>query len=164
MGLDMYLDIEKSFYSPAWDEDRKKTEEEKMNEKLRELFPDVKRTDNLDYVKVSFEVGYWRKANAIHKWFVDNCQDGQDDCKRYYVRKDKLKELRELCKNVLDKSDLNIENPETANTLLPTQGGFFFGNTDYDEYYCSDIKSTLKIIDYCLSLDEGWDFYYHSSW
>jgi hypothetical protein len=27
----------------------------------------------------SFEIGYWRKANAIHKYFVDTLQNGVDD-------------------------------------------------------------------------------------
>lgn len=27
----------------------------------------------------AFEIGYWRKANAIHKYFVDTLQDGDDD-------------------------------------------------------------------------------------
>ena len=26
------------------------------------------------------QIASWRKANAIHKWFVDNVQDGVDDC------------------------------------------------------------------------------------
>ena len=26
------------------------------------------------------QVGYWRKANQIHNWFVENVQDGEDDC------------------------------------------------------------------------------------
>ena len=36
------------------------------------------------------EVGYWRKANQIHKWFVDNVQDGVDDCGEYKVTKEQL--------------------------------------------------------------------------
>lgn len=28
------------------------------------------------------EIGYWRKANHIHKWFVDCVQDGEDDCEK----------------------------------------------------------------------------------
>jgi hypothetical protein len=39
------------------------------------------------------EIGYWRKVNAIHKWFVDNVQHGEDDCKEYYVSKDQIMEL-----------------------------------------------------------------------
>lgn len=31
--------------------------------------------------EITEEVGYWRKANAIHGWFVDNVQKGNDDCK-----------------------------------------------------------------------------------
>ena len=26
------------------------------------------------------EVAYWRKFNALHNWFVQNCQDGVDEC------------------------------------------------------------------------------------
>ena len=40
------------------------------------------------------EAMYWRKANAIHNWFVQNVQDGNDDCKKYWVSIDHLKELR----------------------------------------------------------------------
>ena len=50
----------------------------------------------IDPQKVAYiieEAGYWRKANAIHGWFVDNVQDGMDDCKEYYVSREKLKEL-----------------------------------------------------------------------
>ena len=44
------------------------------------------------------EVMYWRKANAIHKWFVDNVQGGEDDCREYPVSNDQLIELRDTCK------------------------------------------------------------------
>lgn len=37
-----------------------------------------------DRVKFIMEdAGYWRKANAIHRWFVDNVQHGDDDCREY---------------------------------------------------------------------------------
>ena len=42
------------------------------------------------------KVAYWRKANAIHGWFVDNIQDGVDDQNEYYVSKEKLEELKKL--------------------------------------------------------------------
>ena len=28
------------------------------------------------------EMIYWRKANAIHNWFVENCQEGVDELSR----------------------------------------------------------------------------------
>ena len=30
--------------------------------------------------KLLTEAAYWRKANQIHNWFVENIQDGEDDC------------------------------------------------------------------------------------
>lgn len=139
----------------------------------------------LQSIKIS--VGYWRKANAIHKWFVDNVQDGDDDCGEYYVHRSQLEELKALCLKVLsvakigkktevvsyldDGKILNkvddvqtILNSEEIEDILPTQSGFFFGSTGYDEDYIEDIQKTLKIIDEALLLDDSWDFYYSSSW
>lgn len=31
------------------------------------------------YRSIWQEIGYWRKANHIHKWFVDKVQGGDDD-------------------------------------------------------------------------------------
>ena len=46
-------------------------------------------------------VAYWRKANAIHKWFVDNVQNGTDDCGKYRVTVEQLKQLVKACKDIL---------------------------------------------------------------
>lgn len=107
----------------------------------------------------SDEVGYWRKANQIHRWFVQNVQNGVDDCGEYKVTEEQLIELRDTCNQVLNDHSL-------AEELLPAQSGFFFGNTDYDDWYYNDLENTVKIIDeilenkqYCLD-----DLYYSSSW
>jgi hypothetical protein len=50
-----------------------------------------------------------------------------------------------------------------ASELLPSQSGFFFGNTEYDEYYFGDLIQTIEIIEDCLSDDDA-EFEYHSSW
>jgi len=106
------------------------------------------------------KAGYWRKANAIHGWFVDNVQDGNDDCKEYYVPREKLKELFGLVTLVL-------ENPKMAKKLLPVREGFFFGNYDpsegYDDYYFECLESTKEILKFAIENEYG-DFYYHSSW
>ncbi len=101
------------------------------------------------------EVGYWRKANHIHHWFVTNVQGGEDDCRDYYVSKKDFEKLLEDCKQV-------ITNKDKAPEIMPTQVGFFFGGTDYDEYYFSEIEDTIKIVETAIS--EGGDYYYHSSW
>jgi len=109
-------------------------------------------------------VGYWRKANQIHKWFVDNVQNGVDNCGEYLVKEDQLANLLETCKLILDK------DPSKASVLLPVQSGFFFGSTDYDQYYFKDLENTVKIIESLFEKDldggsylEG-DIYYSSSW
>ena len=71
-------------------------------------------------------VGYWRKANAIHKWFVDNVQEGEDDCKTYWVSCGHLTKLLQDVTKVLD-------NHQLAKEILPAESGFFFGPTDYDD-------------------------------
>jgi hypothetical protein len=39
--------------------------------------------------------------------------------------------------------------------LLPTQSGFFFGSTDYDEWYFNDVKEVLSWVDGVLdNLDD----------
>lgn len=110
--------------------------------------------------RITDEVGYWRKANAIHQWFVEHIQDGIDDCDYHReVTKEDLEELLDVCHEVLC-------NPELAEDRLPTQGGFFFGSTVYDEWYIESLKNTIKIIERVL---EETDFatdmiYYRSSW
>ena len=105
---------------------------------------------------INEEAGYWRKCNQIHYWFVQHVQGEEDDCGEYYVSREKLKELLNTCKAVLKEKD-------KAGELLPTRAGFFFGGTEYDEWYFKDIKETIKILEEALK-DERGDFYYSSSW
>ena len=148
MGLDMYLKA-KRYVSDYNDRDQA------ISTEIMRHFPELKETQTIQEVTV--RVGYWRKANAIHKWFVDNVQEGTDDCGDYWVGREKLQELRDTCERVLKWEGL-------ANEQLPTTNGFFFGGTDYDEYYRQDLERTVKIIDDCLALPDSWDFEYHSSW
>jgi hypothetical protein len=63
-------------------------------------------------------------------------------------------------------------NPILAPELLPTQEGFFFGNTDYEECYWDDIELTIEILNVVLADTEErngktylrGDIYYQSSW
>jgi hypothetical protein len=119
---------------------------------------DVLPRKELPTVEVEVGVAYWRKANAIHQWFVNNCQDGNDDCRPAYVSREKLAELLDLAKQV--KAD-----PTLAEELLPTTSGFFFGSTEYGEYYMQDIEETIKQLEQVLaSTADDWQFQYQSSW
>jgi hypothetical protein len=122
MGLDMYLPNEESYdnaYGCKW--------------KLSES---------------TYSVCEWRKANAIHKWFVDNVQHGEDDCGRYHVTVDNLYELRSACRNAMLSYDEG--NIKDAAIFMPSQSGFFFGSTDYDEWYREDLQRTYD--DACNNL------------
>lgn len=159
MGLDMYLEARRfiSGYSHSGMEE---------NEMFRQIVDAVGMTDVQDerFATVSVNVAYWRKANAIHEWFVKNVQDGEDDCKTYFVSREKLVELEELCRRVVESGE-----PEVAAKLLPTASGFFFGGTDYDEYYFEQVDWTAKrLAELLTKLPDGGlhgvDFYYNSSW
>ncbi len=154
MGLDMYLN--KKTYVQRW----KHTEPEKLYtvDVLRggKPVPHIK-SERIKYVIE--DVGYWRKANHIHQWFVTNVQDGVDECQTSYVSFTKLKVLLDVCKQV-------VETPALASELLPTQGGFFFGSTEYDEEYFNDVKETITMLESILSEEgaETSDYEYHASW
>ena len=141
---------------------------------------------------VSFEnIGYWRKANAIHYWFVENIQNGVDNCEYYKVSQENLEDLLVICNKVLDsiklvngfvnvgreytkdggwrdivESGKVVKDTTIAKELLPTADGFFFGSTDYDEYYVEHIKNTKKIINDILNNFDFENNYvvYMSSW
>jgi hypothetical protein len=154
MGLDMYLSAKKymSKYFDAADSEKIKS--------INELFG-VEGDEDGDYgaQEVIFRVAYWRKANAIHEWFVQNVQDGRDECQEAWVSREQLKELADLCKQI-------VAEPKKADELLPTRSGFFFGSTDYDDWYMQDIQHTADRIDKILA-DPAFakaDFYYQSSW
>lgn len=107
-------------------------------------------------IKNQFKELYWRKVNHIHNWFVSNIQLGYDDCEEYEVKNYELLDLRDECAYVL-------EHPEEAQNVLPTVGGFFFGGTDYGDWYWEETEKTMREID--EALEEGYTkFYYTSSW
>jgi hypothetical protein len=110
---------------------------------------------------IKYELMYWRKANAIHNWFVTNVQSGNDDCGKYNVGVEHLNRLVSDIDNAL-----KGKFPEDH---MPTQEGFFFGGTQYDEFYTEELKRTKKdvrkIVKYLESDEEGYlDVYYQSSW
>lgn len=161
MGLDMFL--EKRIYIGA------NYEHSKIKGKIQLTKGEEETPIKIDLSKVTYIVeraAYWRKANAIHQWFVDNIQDGEDKCKEYYVDLKKIKKLVKLCKKVLKRAKVEngvITNSEELEDLLPTQKGFFFGSTNYDQWYLEYVKDTIEQLKPLLDVVDG-DFYYQSSW
>ena len=154
MGLDMYLEGRK-FVSAYSDEVTYQELTNMMGVSKAEL-------PHSNFGTLSLEVMYWRKVNAVHNWFVEKVQDGVDNCGTYHVSRDKLNELMEVCKRVV----ANKDDTDVAHDLLPSTTGFFFGGTDYDEYYYEGLLWTIEGIERILTNPafEGMDFYYQSSW
>ena len=151
MGLDMYL--EKRTDVRQWNFQKEEDQFEVVVKKGGVTYPKINPKNVTTIVE---EAGYWRKANAIHRWFVENVQDGVDNCGEYFVPLSSLEELLELCEKVK-------LNPEQANELLPTSSGFFFGGDEYDEWYFDKIEYTIDILKEALS-DKDSSYYYSSSW
>lgn len=95
------------------------------------------KSERVQYIEE--QLMYWRKANQIHQWFVKNIQGGEDDCREYTVTVEELKQLMDVCYEV-------ITDNSKAEELLPTNRGFFFGGYDYDEYYFTQVTNTYKIL------------------
>jgi hypothetical protein len=119
-----------------------------------------------DKVVVTIGAGYWRKANAIHAWFVDTCQDGVDECQPATVHPEQLALLRSLC---VDAAAAYLDGDKTkAEEILSPRGGFFFGSTDVDEWWLEDVKSTIaqieRVISLAAALPGSVEFVYQSSW
>lgn len=156
MGLDSYLTAKKYVSGYSF---QREPEEKKAYSALVKA-SGLKEGDTIDgHAEIGFTLAYWRKANQIHNWFVKNVQRGNDDCGEYSVSIEDLKNLRNTCQEVLDTGD---------KSLLPTQGGFFFGSTAYDEAYKEDLRETINQLDRNIlknpRLQNRWNFYYSSSW
>ena len=163
MGLDMYLRASEYVYRHNFN---RQIDEDTINPVFNEIVSRLELEDVIDKtgfagITVDVPMGYWRKSNMIHHWFVNNLAEGVDECQPIYVRREDLEQLKETCIEV-------IANPESAEELLPTGSGFFFGSTDYDEYYLEDLRYTSRLIAKLLDdtrLASGNTYFtYTSSW
>lgn len=155
MGLDMYL--HKKTFVRNWD----------YMEESEKNHVSIKGAESNHIVgarvsEITEQIAYWRKANHIHNWFVENVQNGEDDCGEYYLTEEHVKSLNEACKKVLDDNSL-------AEELLPTASGFFFGGVEYDKYYFESVLDTWNITSALIQEMKSWnsgrtDLSYQASW
>ncbi len=183
MGLDMYLS--KKTYVKQWSHNKPEEQFEVSVKKGGITFPDIK-AERISYV--TEEVAYWRKANQIHGWFVNNCEEVVADVK-YCVTRENLEELLETCKKVVEMlnsstkttkkvvsgwssgeqtyTDIEVYDTEDILEILPPTQGFFFGSDSIDEWYKKDIEDTIKVLEDELSIPTigyGADYEYYASW
>jgi hypothetical protein len=132
----------------------------------------------------------WRKENHFHRWFVNNVQSGVDNCENHRVTLEQLRAFVDAVRAVHAASRLvpgtvtegwtwtpqdgKVPNERegqvladhtVAQRLLPTQSGFFFGGTDYDEWYYKSLTEALEKLEPVLDKASDEDvFTYWSSW
>lgn len=83
------------------------------------------------------EVAYFRKVNFLIPFF-----GYEENCSNIEIDKYQVEDLIEACNEVL-------EDHSKAEELLPTTDGFFFGSTEYDDWYFDDVecvKTTFESI------------------
>ena len=154
-------------------------------EKGGEPYPSINQ-EKISYI--TEEVMYWRKANQIHGWFCNNCEERTPDVDYSVSRKD-LEELLTTCKSVLeilDKSPITVKQvnngwknnepymvdvetydcKEQIEELLPPTQGFFFGSYEIDNWYRDSIEETIKVLEEELSTPETYEvsYEYYASW
>jgi len=156
MGLDQYLSASKYV-----------SDSEFRDDNTREAFSAVLAAVNgegfvggmVPTATITLSVGYWRKANQVHGWFVNNCGGGVDECQRMYVTREHLTDLLNTCLTV------KAGGAEVAAELLPPSDGFFFGSNEIDEWYWQDIDNTIEQLGRILEqVPADWDFQYQASW
>lgn len=143
MGLDMTL--EKRIYISNFLDGETLSVQVEVDNQIAKLQP--------PYIRMTVDEIYWRKANWIHEWFVDNIQNGIDDCGTYRVEKEQLEELLAIVTQILEVKEEDLEKGENlALELLPPVEGFFFGSNEIDKYYWLDLAQTAIDLNDLLKL------------
>lgn len=163
MGLDMYFYARKTTYKSfsKWDEPDS-ADETNYPEDLK-VFSDYIYDINFRSVltKIRYQIGYFRKFNALHSYIVKTFADGIDECQDIILYKEDVEKIKKVLDDVLKANTVG-----KAKELLPVQSGFFFGGTDYDEFYFDDVKVAADLMQRLLdNFDfENYQLVYQASW
>lgn len=142
MGLDMYLYLEK--YESKFEDD-----EDFYPSEFAKLRKDIVKRNFLSKV-TTYQVGYWRQARAIHKWFVSQTDDRFENDGKIYVSIAKLEDLLNRCNKIL-------KNHRMAKELLPLyyKG---YGGLEYDEHYFYELQYTKKLLEEVIEIAKKGDY------
>lgn len=119
--------------------------------------------DQFALATVKLKLGQFRKFNALHGYIekrvgeIENLQDVSID--------DIIDELYEDCKLILATKDSKDGNADAIQRMPPTEG-FFFGSTEVDGWYYSDVKELHDLLADLIKLSEIGDisFKYTAWW
>jgi len=103
------------------------------------------------------EVMYWRKANAIHYWFTYGHEN--DNLEYLECGIDELQILKKQCQEDID----NKDNPDQKRNLV-TANGFFWGGTEYDDWFYEQLQQTVDKITEIEKEHQKGDEYFYYAW
>lgn len=117
-----------------------------------------------DTVSVRLTVAYWRKANSVHNWFVNQVQNGVDECQLSPCSPEQLGILKRTVTEAL--ALYKEDDKKGAEELLTPTSGFFFGGTQVDEWWVADMKNTIEQLQFIedAEIASPVKYYYRSSW
>jgi hypothetical protein len=159
MGLDMYLKkTKKTDHTVEQLDEIDNLEDLNPSNELAKNFLPLREYEFLkDCYSIFHEVGYWRKFNALHNYFVENIQGGVDECQTSEVIKKDLEKLVDVLREVSETKD---------SSLLEPVGGFFFGSIDVDDYYFESVDHAIDTISNVIE-NTDWNnerVFYRASW
>lgn len=163
MGLDMYFYARKTTYKSfaEWDPSCK-VDKTNYPEDLK-VFSDYIYDRNFKSVetKVDYQIGYFRKFNALHAYIVRTFANGKDNCQDIFLSQEAVVKIKAALDSVLEPA-----TEEKAKEVLPTQSGFFFGDISYDEYYFEDVREAAALMQNFLDhFDfDTYELIYRASW
>lgn len=96
------------------------------------------------------ELGYWRKANAVHGWFVRECAYGVDECQEIFVSREHLLKLRSDCNNALANRENAVPNNED-NVIIKQPVG---SGQDLAQFIIDNMKKEQEKIGATLVSDD----------
>lgn len=81
---------------------------------------------------------YFRKYNWLYGWVRRKLKLRElENCEHYKLHRSMINDLIEDITKVLSDHSL-------AEKLLPTEDGFFFGSTEYDDWYFDDLRDAKE--------------------
>lgn len=186
MGLDMYLYARK--YESRMEGRNNEVETDNFYpEELKKVGKDILK-HNFMSKQTSYQIGYWRKFNALQGYFTKMVEHDNELLHGIYVNEDEIKELIKIMTKVKkalkecptktitvcngwsygEKTyiDITVYDCELAEELLPPTAGFFYGSDYVDEYYVECLDYSLKIFRKALKLaqEHNYEIIYEASW
>ena len=139
MGLDIYFHKSTRRNWETYKRNQKKFNELPLEE--RDKARDNGKSPTDIFYKKAPEIGYFRKVNFLMEFF-----NYEGNCEYKEIDRSELEELQSRCNRVLNHKD----DKELAASLLPPQAGFFFGNTDINDFYYGDVEEVKNWVDKVL--------------